>query len=141
MWALWNDTYRYLREIESQSWSLSFRSEEIGSVAESASECLGVLPGQHPTVRPTVRLRLSTTYREVLSGALKITQRGIVNRRRSYGPIWQSVLISLHLSVCLTPQKIWSFPKIKCDRVQKKFFLINNYRKICKYKLTMNAFP
>ena len=36
---------------------------------------------------------------EVLSGASKITQRGMVKRRRSYGSIWQSVFASMSLSL------------------------------------------
>ena len=52
---------------------------------------------------PTVGLWLSTPSQkaEGLSGALKITQHGMV-KKRSYGSIWLSVFISLCPSISLS---------------------------------------
>ena len=67
--------------------------------------------------------RISIVYfrweaEEVLSGALKITQRGMV-KRRSYGIICQYVFAFLRLlllpSVSHTPTKNRPFSRIKCE--------------------------
>ena len=83
--------------------------------------------------QPTAGLLLSTSpawEAEVLSGALKIIQHGMVKRKGSYRSVWQSVFISLSLSLThlLT---IWPLLRIKCesyifvdkDKVLWSFFL------------------
>ena len=47
------------------------------------------------------------------SGALKITQRGMVKRRGSYASIWQSPFVSICPSMSLTPQKLWLQERIE----------------------------
>ena len=51
---------------------------------------------------------------EVLSGALRITQSGMI--KRSYGSMWQSPFVSLRPSVCLSHlRQLWPLSRIKCE--------------------------
>ena len=59
----------------------------------------------------------SKYHRKRRRKALKITQRGMVKRRRIYGSVWQSVFVSLRLgpSVSLTSRRHWPLSRIKSE--------------------------
>ena len=83
---------------ESLSWSLSLQPEEIRFVTEA--------PASDWAPRWGSGLQWTSSWEpryleeeEVLSGALKITQHGMVKSRRSYGSMWQSPFVSLRLSL------------------------------------------
>ena len=103
VWALWiiyaDDLLRF-----SQSWdSLNLRPEEIRSVTESASEWLGASLGQHPTERPIVSLRLSTSR----SRSWRSAKSGLEDNTDWYGrenTFWVNMVVCF----CLLPSPVVS---------------------------------
>ena len=104
---LWNDICG--RPLEIQAVWVSVLESQLVARRDSVnhgstSKWLGTPLRQ----QPTASLQLSTPpgWEPELSGALKITQYGVV-KRKSYGSIWQSPFVSLPLTISLTPEKLW----------------------------------
>ena len=98
MWALWNDTCRYPREIHSVL-SQSQLAVRRDSVSQGEREYLGGLQGEQPIERPTAGFRLSTPLRPRNGKSANWCLEDNTERlKRSYGSIWRSVFASLFLS-------------------------------------------
>ena len=107
-WFIRKDIYGFPREIwtvwQCESWvSLSFQSRERQWVTGRVRADHSGFPLGYPTGREA---------EELLSGALKTTRCDMV-KRRSYGSMWQSSLVSLSVPVSLTLQKFWLQERIK----------------------------
>ena len=101
VWVLWNNICRCPHEIGAV-WELVLSQSQLAITGALVS---GWAPrwGSGPQCGSQRASGWVPTEAEVLSWVLKITQHGMVKRRKSYGSIWQPVFVSVCLSVSFTP--------------------------------------
>ena len=102
MWVLGNAD----AHVRYRQWDLSLESVK-GAPVSGWEPCWGSSP-----LQTFGWVALGREAEEVLSGALKITQHGMIKRRRSYGSMWQSPFISLSLSLSSFKEQKQKRPRI-----------------------------